>query len=78
VVVDTPTRSLILRNLRLQPRCEGLLGAIVNFVAPFLTKSYSDISLMQMPADLPFTIDSVGSAADSIFIAGKVDWAKAK
>ncbi|PYQ58688.1 MAG: hypothetical protein DMF58_14410 [Acidobacteria bacterium] len=77
VVVDAPTRSLVLRNLRLQPRCEGLLGAIVNFVAPFLTKSYSDIALMQMPADLPFTIDSVGSAADSIFIAGKVDWATA-
>jgi hypothetical protein len=75
VVVDAQTRSLLLRNLRVQPRCHGVLGAIVNFVAPFLTKSYSDIALLQMPGDLPFTIESVGSASDSIFIAGKVVWA---
>jgi hypothetical protein len=74
VVIDAPSRSLLLRNIRVQPHCEGFLGAVVNFVAPFLTKSYSDVALMQMPKDLPFTIDSVGSAADSIFIAGKVDW----
>ena len=74
VVIDAPSRSVLLRNIRVQPHCEGFLGAIVNFVAPFLTKSYSDVALMQMPKDLPFTIESVGSAADSIFIAGKVDW----
>ena len=77
VVIDAPTRSLVLRNVRIQPHCEGLLGAVVNFLAPFLTKSYSDVSLMQMPADLPFTIESVGTATDSIFIAGKVDWTAA-
>ncbi len=75
VVIDAPTRSLLLRNVRVQPRCEGMIGAIVNFVAPFLTKSYSDVTLLQMPADLPFTIDSVGSGADAIVIAGKVAWA---
>jgi hypothetical protein len=72
VVVDTPTRSLMLRNVRVEPRCHGLLGTIVNFVAPFLTRSYSDVNLLQMPADLPFTIDSVASSADSILIAGKI------
>ena len=75
VTIDAPSRSLTLRNVRVEPRCEGVLGTIVNFVAPFLTRSYSDIALLQMPADLPFTIDSVGSGPDSIFIAGKVDWA---
>ncbi|HYS54278.1 MAG TPA: hypothetical protein VER58_11005 [Thermoanaerobaculia bacterium] len=74
VVIDAPTRSLLLRNVRVEPHCRGLLGAIVNFVAPFLTKSYGDVALLQMPKDLPFTIDSVGSGADSIFIAGKVEW----
>ena len=74
VVIDAPSRSVLLRNIRVQPHCEGFLGTIVNFVAPFLTKSYSDIALMQMPKDLPFTIESVGTAADTIFIAGKVDW----
>ncbi|HMC22815.1 MAG TPA: hypothetical protein VKL19_13270, partial [Thermoanaerobaculia bacterium] len=75
VVVDTPSRSLLLRNVRVQPRCQGVIGAVVNFLAPFLTKTYTDVTLMQMPANLPFTIESVGSGADSIVIAGKVAWA---
>jgi hypothetical protein len=75
VVIDAPTRSLMLHNVRVEPRCHGLLGTIVNFVAPFLTKSYNDVNLLQMPADLPFTIDSVASGADSILIAGKIVWA---
>ncbi|HLJ73305.1 MAG TPA: hypothetical protein VKU62_01875, partial [Thermoanaerobaculia bacterium] len=78
LVVDGPARSLVLRDLRVQPHCQGLLGAVVNFIAPFLTKSYSDVSLMQMPADLPFTIESVGSAADTISIGGKIDWSAAR
>jgi hypothetical protein len=65
----------VLRNIRVQPQCEGLLGSVVNFVAPFLTKSYSDVSVMQMPKDLPFTIDTVASAADAIVIGGRIDWA---
>lgn len=72
VVVDAPTRSLMLQNVRVEPRCQGLVGKIVNFLAPFLTKSYSDVNLLQMPANLPFTIDSVASGADSILIAGKI------
>jgi hypothetical protein len=75
VVVDAASRSLLLRNVRVEPRCQGVLGAIVNFVAPFLAKTYSDVTLLQMPASLPFTIESVGSGADSIFIAGKLAWA---
>jgi len=47
----------------------------VNFIAPFFTKSYSEIALLQMPADVPFTIESVGTTTDSIVIAGQVDWA---
>jgi hypothetical protein len=75
VVVDAQSRSLLLRNVRVQPRCQGVVGAIVNFVTPFLTKTYTDVTIMQMPENLPFTIESVGSGADSIFIAGRVAWA---
>jgi hypothetical protein len=75
LVVDAPSRSLVMRNLRVQPRCQGVIGAIVNFLAPFLTKTYSDVTVLQMPNNLPFSIESVGSTANSIFIAGKVDWA---
>jgi hypothetical protein len=38
-------------------------------------KSYSDVTLLQMPASLPFTVESVGSGTDSISIGGKVEWA---
>jgi hypothetical protein len=75
LVVDAPSRSLRLSNLQVEPRCEGAIGALVDFAAPFLTKSYSDVTLLQMPADLPFTIESVGSGTDSISIGGKVAWA---
>ncbi len=76
VVVDSPTRTLFLRHVRVEPRCEGVVGSIVNFVAPLLTKSYSDVALLQMPKELPFTIDSVGSSSDSIVIAGRVAWSE--
>jgi hypothetical protein len=74
-VVDTPSRSLRLSNLHVEPRCEGIFGLLVDFAAPFLMKSYSDVTLLQMPADLPFTIDSVGTGADSISIGGKIAFA---
>ncbi len=77
VVVDSPARTLLLRNVHVEPRCQGVVGAVLNFLAPFLTKSYSDVALLQMPKELPFTIDSVGSGDGSIVIAGKVAWSPA-
>ncbi|MEA2163428.1 MAG: hypothetical protein QOK37_1555 [Thermoanaerobaculia bacterium] len=75
LVVDTPSRSLRLSNLQVEPRCEGVFGMLVDFAAPFLMKSYSDVTLLQMPADLPFTIESVGTGTDSISIGGKIAFA---
>jgi hypothetical protein len=75
LVVDGPGRSLVLRNVRVEPHCRGVIGAIANLITPFLTKSYTDITLLAMPANLPFTIESVDSGADSINIGGKIAWA---
>jgi hypothetical protein len=75
LVVDAPSRSFVLRNVRIEPRCKGLIGWLVNFIGPLLTKTYSDVTLFQMPEDLPFTIESVSSGADWLAIAGKVAWA---
>jgi hypothetical protein len=75
LVVDAPSRTFVLRNVRIEPRCKGLVGWFVNFIGPLLTKSYSDVTLFQMPEDLPFTIESVSSGADWLAIAGKVAWA---
>jgi len=77
LVVETTSRSLLLRNVHVQPRCRGAIGAVVNFVTPFLAKTYGDVALLQMPGDVPFTIESVGSGDGSIVIAGKVAWAMA-
>ncbi len=74
LVVDAATRSFLLRNVRIEPRCHGVLGWVVNFIGPLLTKTYTDITLFQMPEDLPFTVESVDSGSDWIAIAGKVAW----
>jgi hypothetical protein len=75
LVVDAPSRSFLLRNVRIEPRCRGIVGWVVNFIGPLLTKTYTDVTLFQMPEDLPFTIESVGSGTDWLAIAGKVAWA---
>jgi len=74
LVVDAASRSFLLRNVRIEPRCRGIVGWVVNFIGPLLTKTYTDVTLFQMPEDLPFTIESVGSGADWLAIAGKVAW----
>jgi hypothetical protein len=75
LVVDAASRRFLLRNVRIEPRCRGIVGWVVNFIGPLLTKTYTDVTLFQMPEDLPFTIESVGSGADWLAIAGKVAWA---
>ena len=75
LVVDAASRSFVLRHVWIEPRCRGLVGWVVNFIAPLLTRTYTDVTLFQMPAELPFTVGSVDSGDDSITIAGKVDWA---
>ncbi|HET9793428.1 MAG TPA: hypothetical protein VFS34_03115 [Thermoanaerobaculia bacterium] len=75
LVVDAPARRFLLRNVRIAPRCEGVFGWIVNVITPFLTTTYTDVTLFQMPANLPFTIESVDSGTDWLGIAGKIAWA---
>ena len=76
LVVDAPSRSFVLRNIKVQPKCKGVVGWVINFIAPLVTKSYSDMTIFQMPRNLPFTVESVGSGADYVRIAGRVDWAQ--
>ena len=75
LVIDAPKRRFVLRNVRIEPRCKGVAGWFVNVIGPLLTKTYTDITLFQMPENLPFTIESVDSGADWLAIAGKVAWA---
>jgi hypothetical protein len=74
LVVDPASRSFVLRNIKVQPKCKGVVGWVVNFIAPFVTKTYTDMTVFQMPAGLPFTIESVGSGANYVSIAGRVDF----
>jgi hypothetical protein len=75
MVVDAPNRRFVLRNVRIEPRCRGVVGWVVNFLGPLLTKTYTDVTLFQMPENLPFTIESVDSGTDWLAIAGKIAWA---
>jgi hypothetical protein len=72
--VDSTTRTFQLRNIQIETRCEGLVGRVVNFISPFLTKKYRDMVLFRMPADLPFTVEKVEGAPGWIGIAGRVHY----
>jgi hypothetical protein len=74
LVVDALSRRFVLRNVRIEPRCKGVVGWVVNVIGPLLTKTYTDVTLFQMPENLPFTIESVDSGADWLAIAGKIAW----
>ncbi len=74
LVIDAPSRSFRLHNIQIQPRCKGVVGWVVNLISPLLTKTYSDMTIFQMPPNLPFTIESIGTGADSLTIAGRVAW----
>jgi hypothetical protein len=72
--VDKPNRAFILKDLKIETHCKGVIGWVVNFLTPFLTKTYGDMKLFQMPPDLPLTVDSVRGGAQLVEIAGTVDW----
>ena len=72
--VDKPARAFILRDVKVETHCKGVVGFVINFLTPFLTKSYTDLKLFQMPPDLPLTIDTVRGGATWVEIAGRVDW----
>lgn len=74
LVVDAPARSFVLKNLEVKPKCKGALGWFVNLIAPLLTKTYDDLTLFQLPPDLPFSIDTVRSGHDFVRIDGEVAW----
>jgi hypothetical protein len=74
LVVDAPTRSFLLKNIRIETRCKGAVGWFANLLAPLLTKSYNDMVLFKMPDNLPFTVEKVGAGVDWIAIAGSLDY----
>ncbi len=72
--VDKPARAFVLRDVKIETHCKGVVGFVVNFLAPFLTKSYTEMKLFQMPPGLPLTIDSVRGGAKLVEIGGSIDW----
>ncbi len=74
LVIDKPLRAFLLRDIKVQTHCKGAVGWVINFIAPLLTKTYTDLKLFQMPEDMPLTIDSVRGGAKVVEIGGTVDW----
>ena len=68
------TRSFQLKNIRVEARCEGFIGRVVNFFSPLLTKKIRDMVLFRMPSDVPFTVEKVRSGDGWIAVAGHVDY----
>jgi hypothetical protein len=73
--VDKQARSFVLKDVRIETHCKGIVGWAVNFIAPLLAKTYGDLTLFQMPPGLPLTIESVRGGAEWIEIGGTIDWA---
>jgi hypothetical protein len=72
--VDKPQRAFVLKDVKIETHCKGVVGWVINFLTPLLTKTYSSMKLFQMPPNLPLTIDSVRGGAQLVEIAGSVDW----
>ncbi len=76
--IDKPERAFVLKDVKIETHCKGAVGWFVNFLTPFLTKTYGDMKLFQMPPDLPLTVDSVRGGAHQVEISGSIDWTAAK
>ena len=74
LVVDAPTRSFQLKNIRIETHCKGVVGWFVNFLTPLLTRTYGDMTLFKMPDSLPFTVEKVGTGANWVALSGTVDY----
>jgi hypothetical protein len=74
LVVDKPERAFILEDVKIETHCKGVVGWVINFLTPFLTKTYSEMKLFQMPPNLPLTVDSVRGGAQLVEIGGSIDW----
>ena len=72
--VDKTARAFVLKDVKIETHCKGIVGWVINFLTPFLTKSYSEMKLFQMPPNLPLTIDTVRGGAHLVEIGGTVDW----
>ncbi|HKC24427.1 MAG TPA: hypothetical protein VKF32_06775, partial [Thermoanaerobaculia bacterium] len=74
LVLDKEAKAFVLKGVKTEPHCEGLLGKLVNLVAPLFAKTYDDMVLFRMPEGLPFTIERVRGEADELEISGSVVW----
>jgi len=72
--VDKPERAFVLKDMKIETHCKGVIGWLVNFLTPLLTKTYGDLKLFQMPPDLPLTVDTVRAGARLVEIGGTIDW----
>ena len=77
LVIDKDARAFVLSNVKIRPECKGIVGWVVNLIAPLLTKTYNDMVLFKMPEDLPFTIETVDGDEQSITLTGGIRWAAA-
>ena len=76
--IDKPERAFVLKDIKIETHCKGVLGWFVNFLTPLLTKTYGDMKLFQMPPSVPLTVDSVRGGAHLVEIGGSIDWTASK
>ena len=72
--VDKAERAFVLKDVKIETHCKGVVGWVINFLTPLLTKTYSEMKLFQMPPDLPLTVETVRGGVQLVEIGGTIDW----
>jgi hypothetical protein len=72
--IDKDARAFVLKDIKIETHCKGVVGWFVNFLTPFLAKTYGDMKIFQMPPDLPLTVDTVRGGAHLVEIGGSIDY----
>ncbi len=72
LVVDAAGRSLVLKGFAVSPRCKGAPGGFASLGAGLLTDTFADATLLRLPPDFPFPVETVRTGSDFVRIDGTV------
>lgn len=78
LVVDAAGRSLVLKNFAVSPRCKGTPGGFTSLGAGLLTETFAGATLLRLPPELPFSLETVRTGNDFVRIDGNVTWRSAE
>jgi hypothetical protein len=74
LVIDAAGRALVLKSFAVSPRCKGAPGGFASLGAALLTGTFAGATLLRLPPELPFPVETVRTGSDFVRIDGTVTW----